>query len=237
MTLDIELLDTLVPLRGASFRDVVGAGIDLPLRYSEFFVYLNDGTKARPRNPGQLLGYGMRGDHVNFYFRSGAEVVGIGVVAERQRPILAVEYWGPLKACRSTESPRPGRRPAWALRQADGTGRQPPVHRASRIRSRLRRTPVSANAGDSRLEGHPRKRIDTTLAGEMSPMERKRQIDALEFEWANNSRWTGVERSYSAADVVNLRGSVLIEQRSRHSVPESSGSCCTGTSRFARSGR
>ena len=101
MTLDIELLDTLVPLRGASFRDVVGAGVDLPLRYSEFFVYLNDGTKARPRNPGQLLGYGMRGDHVNFYFRSGAEVVGIGVVAERQRPILAVEYWGPLKACRA----------------------------------------------------------------------------------------------------------------------------------------
>ena len=42
-------------------------------------------------------------------------------------------------------------------------------------------------------------------------MERKRQIDALEFEWANNTRWTGVERSYSAADVVNLRGSVLIE--------------------------
>ena len=45
MTLDIELLDTLAPLRGASFRDVVGAGIDLPLRYSEFFVYLNDGTR------------------------------------------------------------------------------------------------------------------------------------------------------------------------------------------------
>ncbi len=42
-------------------------------------------------------------------------------------------------------------------------------------------------------------------------MERKRQIEALEFEWANNSRWTGVERSYSAADVVSLRGSVLIE--------------------------
>jgi isocitrate lyase len=36
-------------------------------------------------------------------------------------------------------------------------------------------------------------------------------VHALEKEWAENPRWSGVERRYSAADVVNLRGSVVPE--------------------------
>ena len=35
--------------------------------------------------------------------------------------------------------------------------------------------------------------------------------DALAHDWATNPRWAGVERPYSAADVVALRGSVAIE--------------------------
>jgi len=35
---------------------------------------------------------------------------------------------------------------------------------------------------------------------------------ALELEWAANPRWDGIERSYSAADVVKLRGRVTEEQ-------------------------
>ncbi len=35
---------------------------------------------------------------------------------------------------------------------------------------------------------------------------------ALELEWAANPRWTGIERTYSAADVVKLRGRVTEEQ-------------------------
>lgn len=42
-------------------------------------------------------------------------------------------------------------------------------------------------------------------------MQRKEQIRALEAEWADSPRWRGVERDYSAADVVKLRGSVQIE--------------------------
>jgi len=42
-------------------------------------------------------------------------------------------------------------------------------------------------------------------------MQRKDQIRALETEWAESPRWTGIRRDYSAADVVKLRGSVLIE--------------------------
>ncbi len=37
------------------------------------------------------------------------------------------------------------------------------------------------------------------------------QLAALEQDWAANPRWQGIERPYSAADVLKLRGSVLIE--------------------------
>ncbi|MDX2476148.1 MAG: isocitrate lyase [Gammaproteobacteria bacterium] len=40
---------------------------------------------------------------------------------------------------------------------------------------------------------------------------REEQIQELEQDWANNSRWKGVKRGYSAADVVRLRGSVQPE--------------------------
>ncbi|MBK5967185.1 isocitrate lyase [Thiocystis minor] len=42
-------------------------------------------------------------------------------------------------------------------------------------------------------------------------MNRQKQIEALERDWAENPRWTDVTRDYSAADVVRLRGSVQPE--------------------------
>ncbi len=42
-------------------------------------------------------------------------------------------------------------------------------------------------------------------------MRRDEQIKALESEWAESPRWKGVQRDYSAEDVVKLRGSLLIE--------------------------
>ena len=42
-------------------------------------------------------------------------------------------------------------------------------------------------------------------------MTRQEQIARLETEWAESPRWQGIQRDYSAADVVRLRGSVLIE--------------------------
>ncbi|MEM7432998.1 MAG: isocitrate lyase [Pseudomonadota bacterium] len=42
-------------------------------------------------------------------------------------------------------------------------------------------------------------------------MNREQQIRLLESEWADSPRWKGVERNYSADDVVKLRGSVQIE--------------------------
>ena len=40
---------------------------------------------------------------------------------------------------------------------------------------------------------------------------RQEQIEQLEKSWANDERWNGITRDYSAADVVKLRGSLQIE--------------------------
>jgi isocitrate lyase len=45
----------------------------------------------------------------------------------------------------------------------------------------------------------------------MTAQTRDQQIAALEKEWATNPRWKGIQRSYSAADVVRLRGSIQPE--------------------------
>jgi len=42
-------------------------------------------------------------------------------------------------------------------------------------------------------------------------LTREQQIAQLEKDWAENPRWNGVKRGYSAADVVKLRGSLAIE--------------------------
>src|SRR6058998_901633 len=42
-------------------------------------------------------------------------------------------------------------------------------------------------------------------------LSREQQIAQLEKDWAENPRWKGVKRTYSAADVVRLRGSLQID--------------------------
>ena len=42
-------------------------------------------------------------------------------------------------------------------------------------------------------------------------MSRQKQVKALEKQWAENSRWSNVKRTYSAEDVIRLRGSLQVE--------------------------
>jgi len=42
-------------------------------------------------------------------------------------------------------------------------------------------------------------------------MTRKEQIERLEREWAEDARWDGVARNYSAEDVIRLRGTIQVE--------------------------
>jgi len=58
---------------------------------------------------------------------------------------------------------------------------------------------------------------ESTTAATPSPRQagaaarRAAAVEALEFEWATNPRWEGVSRTYSADDVVRLRGRVQEE--------------------------
>ncbi|MEO7334964.1 MAG: isocitrate lyase [Caldimonas sp.] len=45
----------------------------------------------------------------------------------------------------------------------------------------------------------------------MTQPTREQQIASLEKDWTENPRWKGITRTYSAADVVRLRGSVQVE--------------------------
>ncbi len=45
----------------------------------------------------------------------------------------------------------------------------------------------------------------------MTTLTREQQTAALEKDWAENPRWKGIKRGYSAADVVRLRGSLQVE--------------------------
>src|SRR3982750_4769654 len=45
----------------------------------------------------------------------------------------------------------------------------------------------------------------------MQAPTREEQIRALEQDWSQNPRWKGIRRTYSAADVVRLSGSVRVE--------------------------
>ena len=42
-------------------------------------------------------------------------------------------------------------------------------------------------------------------------MHRRNEVEALEEDWSTNPRWRGVERGYSAQDVIRLRGSLRVE--------------------------
>ena len=41
---------------------------------------------------------------------------------------------------------------------------------------------------------------------------RQEKIQALVKDWEENPRWNGIERDYSAEEVVKLQGSVVLEQ-------------------------
>ncbi len=45
----------------------------------------------------------------------------------------------------------------------------------------------------------------------MSTLTRQQQAAALEKDWAENPRWKGITRGYTAEDVIRLRGSIQIE--------------------------
>jgi hypothetical protein len=52
-----RILDSLIPLRGASHADVVEYRVEIPMRYAECHAILADGRKVRFVNPRKFLGW------------------------------------------------------------------------------------------------------------------------------------------------------------------------------------
>src|SRR5206468_5208606 len=63
----------------------------------------------------------------------------------------------------------------------------------------------------SHLQARPHLSPSTSEGSTMTSLTRDQQTAALEKDWADNPRWKGVRRTYSAADVVRLRGSLQID--------------------------
>jgi isocitrate lyase len=64
-----------------------------------------------------------------------------------------------------------------------------------------------AHAAPHRFPHQPSEQTMTSW----TTLTREQQIAQLERDWAENPRWKGIKRGYSAADVVRLRGSLGIE--------------------------
>jgi isocitrate lyase len=45
----------------------------------------------------------------------------------------------------------------------------------------------------------------------MDQLARERRTSMISTQWESDSRWEGVERPYTADDVVRMRGSVVLE--------------------------
>src|SRR5277367_2336122 len=52
---------------------------------------------------------------------------------------------------------------------------------------------------------------EPTMNAEERTAQQALAQECMEYEWANNPRWKGVERPYTAEDVLRLRGSIHVE--------------------------
>lgn len=103
-----EALDELVPLETGSFGDVVDIGVDIPFRYAECYVTLDDGRKARLKDRRQLVGWSGREGRRAYYFRDGNALLCVRTNSAYRLPVRTVERW---ERCRTVSalSPRDSR--------------------------------------------------------------------------------------------------------------------------------
>src|SRR5690606_28296108 len=121
------------------------------------------------------------------------------------RPRAAVPAFAPGRAAGD-------RRGARARGDRDARGADPSRHARglpdpARLRAHLTRRLAAPRAAPAARACTPFRIEDIRMNTE----PRTRQIDALQQQWDNDPRWTGIQRPYSAADVVRLRGSLQPE--------------------------
>jgi isocitrate lyase len=59
--------------------------------------------------------------------------------------------------------------------------------------------------------GNRNAHYSSIIGGEEKTAQDALAMECMDYEWANNARWKGIERPYTAEDVLRLRGSIQIE--------------------------
>ena len=88
-----NLLDKVIPLRGASHADVVEYATDIPMRYTECFARLADGREVRLRNPRQFTGWSESGAMLTLLFTGSDRHVELSMNRRRARGVDTVTHW------------------------------------------------------------------------------------------------------------------------------------------------
>ena len=76
-------LDELIPLLGASHRDVMEYRVDIPMRYAEVVARLVDGSIARLRDTRQFLGWRGYDANPSMLFTANGRQFVVGSGAEK----------------------------------------------------------------------------------------------------------------------------------------------------------
>jgi hypothetical protein len=80
-TINIQL-DELIPLEGASHKDVVEYYVDFPMRYAQVVARLVDGSIARLRDARQFLGWRGYDANPSMLFTANGRQFVVGRAAE-----------------------------------------------------------------------------------------------------------------------------------------------------------
>lgn len=75
----VELLDRMIPLRGASHADVVEYTVEIPMRYAECVAVLRDGRKVGLQQPGKFAGWSSHNPRRSLLFQHGTSHLEIEV--------------------------------------------------------------------------------------------------------------------------------------------------------------
>jgi len=97
-----EDFDRLLPLTRARLSRVVDLGIDIPMRYAECYLVLDDGTRVRLRDRSQLLGWTGPEHRRRFFFQAGRQILRIDTNALRRDRIQSIETIAPMASCFAT---------------------------------------------------------------------------------------------------------------------------------------
>lgn len=120
-----DALDGLVPLAEGSFANAVDLGIDVPMRYAECFIVLDDGRRVRLRDRHQLLGWSGSKRRRSYYFRNDTTIICVRTNAAYRIPVRMVELWDDRETTAAL-SPRDARvaklgTPAHKITTVDGS--------------------------------------------------------------------------------------------------------------------